>query len=69
MHLTEHEVEAACNYIERQMDSHSWWPKEQPGEAKREYELMKGSALALNEWCGRWLDESQCKKMEKAVRG
>lgn len=69
MHLTENELEAACSYIERQMDTRSWWPKEQPGEAQREYELMKDTALALNVWCDRWLDEGQCKKLEKAVRG
>lgn len=69
MHLTDNELEAARSYIERQMDIHSWWPKEAPGEAEREYHLMKGSALALNEWCDRWLDERQCKKLEKSVRG
>ncbi len=69
MHLTENELESACSYIERQMDTHSWWPKEQPGEAEREFNLMKGSAVSLNVWCDRWLDERQCKKLEKSVRG
>jgi hypothetical protein len=69
MHLTEAEVEGACNYIQRHMDAHSWWPKEQPGEARREFELMKGSAVALNVWCERWLDDRQCHQLEKSVRG
>jgi hypothetical protein len=69
MHVENHELEACCNYIQRQMDYQSWWPKEAPGEAREQFDLMKGSALALNEWCKRWLDEGQCKKMERAVRG
>jgi hypothetical protein len=69
MHLTEHELEAARNYIIRQMDYQSWWPKEQPGEAKREFDLMSGTALSLNEWCDRWLDERQCEKLEQSIRG
>ena len=69
MNLTETEVEAARHYIQRQMDIHSWWPKAQPGEAQREFELMKDSAVALNVWCERWLDERQCRQLEKSVRG
>ncbi|NOU20907.1 MAG: hypothetical protein HOO93_03810 [Methyloglobulus sp.] len=69
MHLQDSEVDVACHYIRRQMDAHSWWPKAQPREAQREFELMCGTALSLNVWCDRWLDEGQCKKLEKSVRG
>lgn len=69
MHLTDPEVDAACHYIRRNMETHSWWPKEQPVEAQREFELMCGTALSLNVWCERWLDERQSKKLEKSVRG
>jgi hypothetical protein len=69
MHLTDSEVDAACHYIRSQMETHSWWPKEAPGEAKREFELMCGTALSLNVWCERWLDAGQCKKLEKEVNG
>jgi hypothetical protein len=68
MHLTEADLTQACNYIAQQFAAHSWWPTEQPGEAKREFDLMKGSASALNAWCERWLDAGQCKKMEKELR-
>jgi hypothetical protein len=69
MHLQESELDAACNYIRRQMDLHSWWPKEAPGEAKQQFELMCGTALSLNVWCDRWLDTRQCEKLEECVRG
>ena len=68
MHLSDPEVDAACHYIRRQMETHSWWPKAQPGEAKREFELMCGTALSLNIWCERWLDEGQCKALENCLR-
>jgi len=68
VNITEAELSQACDYIAQQFAAHSWWPTEQPGEAKREFDLMKGSATALNVWCERWLDAGQCKKLEKALR-
>lgn len=68
IHIKETDVSKARDYIDRQFAAHSWWPTEQPGEAKREFELMKGSAAALNVWCERWLDAGQCKKLEKALQ-
>lgn len=68
INLTEADLSKARNYIAGQFAAHSWWPAEQPGVAKREFDLMKGSATALNVWCERWLDEGQCKKMEKELR-
>lgn len=65
--LKEAELPKACEHISRQFAAHSWWPCEQPGEAKREFNLMKGSATALNVWCERWLDVQQCKKLEKSL--
>jgi len=66
--LTEADLSKACNYIAKQFAAHSWRPTEQPGEAKREFDLMKGSATALNVWCERWLDTWQCQKLEKTLR-
>ncbi|MGZ4955657.1 MAG: hypothetical protein ACXV8Q_11135 [Methylobacter sp.] len=66
--ITESDLPKARNYIAKQFAAHSWWPSEQPGEAKREFDLMKDSATALNVWCQRWLDAGQCKKMEKEIR-
>lgn len=65
--MTETELPMAREYISRQFAAHSWWPREQPGEAKREYELMKGSATALNVWCERWLDIQQRQQLEKTL--
>jgi hypothetical protein len=58
----------ACNNIAKQFAAHSWWPSEQPGEAKREFDLVIGNATTLNVLCERWLDAGQCKKMEKEFR-
>ncbi|HEY8036373.1 MAG TPA: hypothetical protein VIF37_12400 [Methylobacter sp.] len=66
--LTESDLSKACDYIVKQFAAHSWWPSEQPSEAKREFDLMKGCATALNVWCERWLDDGQCKKLEKEIR-
>jgi hypothetical protein len=66
--ITEAELSKACDYIAKQFAAHGWWPREQPDEAKREFDLMKGSATALNLWCERWLDAGQGKKLEKALR-
>lgn len=62
---TEDELAKARDYIARQFAAHSWWPREQPGEAKREFDLMKDSAVSLNVWCERWLDTGQCQKLKK----
>ncbi|MGZ8160251.1 MAG: hypothetical protein ACXWT4_15775 [Methylobacter sp.] len=62
---TEDELSNARDYIARQFAAHSWWPREQPGEAKREFDLMKDSAVSLNVWCEKWLDTGQCQKLKK----
>ena len=65
--ITEKQLPQACHYISKQFAAHSWWPCEQPGEAKREFDLMKGSASALNIWCERWLNTQQCQKLAKEI--
>jgi hypothetical protein len=68
INLTDSDLSKARNYITKQFEAHSWWPTEQPGKAKQEFDLMKGSATALNVWCERWLDDGQCKKLEREIR-
>lgn len=68
INLKESDLSKARDYIIKQFSAHSWWPTEQPGKAKREFDLMKGSATALNVWCERWLDDGQCKKLEREIR-
>ena len=68
INIIDNELPKACDYIAKQFAANSWWPCEQPGEAKREFDLMKGSPTGLNEWCKRWLDDGQSKKLELALR-
>ena len=48
LNIKENELPKACDYIAQQFAANSWWPCEQPGEAKREFDLMKGSPTGLN---------------------
>lgn len=68
MKITESELSAACAYLKSQFAAHSWWPKEQPGEALHEFKLMQGSAASLTVWCEKWLDAGQLRLLEKAIR-
>lgn len=66
--ITETNHEIACDYLQKQFDTRSWWPKAQPGQAKQEFEQMNGSCGALNVWCERWLDLGQIRKLEREIR-
>ncbi len=66
--VTDANLDLSCQYIETQFAVRSWWPKAQPAIAEREFELMRGSAIALNIWCERWLDLGQVRKLGKAVK-
>jgi hypothetical protein len=68
MSITESNLQLSCDYLQKQFELRWWWPKAQPGLAKREFLLMNGSAIALNVWCERWLDAGQCRKLDKAVK-
>ncbi|MDD5461164.1 MAG: hypothetical protein PHG00_05975 [Methylococcales bacterium] len=68
MKITESELEAARHYLQQQLETHSWWPKEQPGKALHEFTLMKDTAVSLNVWCERWLDSGQRRLLEKALK-
>lgn len=68
MKITESELPAACAYLQSQFAAHSWWPKEQPGEALHEFKLMQGSASGLTVWCEKWLDAGQLRLLEKAIK-
>jgi hypothetical protein len=45
MKITKAELEAARHYLQQQLETHSWRPKEQPGEARHEFTLMKANAI------------------------
>lgn len=68
MKITETELEAARHYLQQQLETHTWWPKEQPGEAKHEFTLMKDNVISLNVWCERWLDSGQQRQLAKALK-
>jgi len=66
--ITETNLELVCDYLEKQFDTRSWWPRAQPRKAKQEFRLMSGSSGALNVWCERWLDLGQVRKLEREIR-
>ena len=66
--ITDKQLAQACHYIARQFTAHSWWPSENPSQAKQEFELMKTSTAALNVWCERWLDDGQRQKLHNALK-
>jgi hypothetical protein len=66
--ITDTNLQLACNYLEKQFDTRSWWPRAQPGLAKQEFKLMHDSPGALNVWCERWLDPSQLRKLERKIQ-
>ena len=68
MKITEAELDIARHYLQQQLETHSWWPKEQPGEAKHEFALMKDSAVSLTIWCERWLDSGQQRLLAQALK-
>jgi hypothetical protein len=68
MKITESEFAAARDYLQKQLEGHSWWPKEQPGQARQEFNVMKANATALNVWCKKWLDSGQLRQLEKAIK-
>jgi hypothetical protein len=68
MKITETELESARRYLQQQLETHSWWPKEQPDEAKHEFTLMKDNVNSLNFWCEKWLDSGQVRLLAKALK-
>ncbi len=61
-------LQQACFYLQKQFDARSWWPRAQPRLSNHEFDLMNGSAGALNVWCERWLDLGQLHKLERALK-
>jgi hypothetical protein len=66
--ITDTKLEAACHYLQQQLETHTWWSKEQPGEAKHEFTLMKDNAISLKVWCERWLDSGQQRQLAKVLK-
>lgn len=67
MNIDANQLAVACSYIEKQFAAHSWWPKEQPGQAQHEYALMRHDPAALGVWCEKWLDTAQRRKLQAAI--
>ena len=68
INITESTLSAACHYLTTQFEAKSWWPRTQPGLAKKEFILMNGSAATLIIWCKRWFDARQCLKLNRAIQ-
>jgi len=61
-------VDTVKNHIRQQFGRLSWWPTEGPAAAKEEFEHQQHSPEALVEWCEKWLDSGQWRKLKKAVK-
>ena len=46
----------------------SWWPKEAPQEAKREFDQLPDAAESLSRWCEKWLNGSQWRELKKVIK-
>jgi hypothetical protein len=68
MKLSENEWVTARSYIQQQLAAHSWWPKEQPGEARHDFILMQTNANTLSAWCEKWLDAGQMRLLAEVLK-
>jgi hypothetical protein len=57
----------AREYLRQQMETQSWWPKEQPHLAKEEFLQMQAAPDSLTAWCQKWLNSGQWRQLEKAI--
>lgn len=68
MNINDTQLASAREYLQKQFEAHTWWPKEQPEQAKYEFKLMNASATTLSIWCEKWLDAGQRRQLEKALK-
>jgi len=60
-------MDAVKIHIRQQFDQLSWWPAAAPLEAKAEFESQCETPTALAQWCEKWLDGGQWKKLKSAI--
>jgi hypothetical protein len=67
LHINDTNLSAANKYIATQLESKSWWPKEQPHLASEEFASAQSSPVLLNAWCEKWLDSGQVRLLNNAL--
>lgn len=60
-------LEAVRKHIRQQFNNLSWWPTQEPLQAKKEFEDMQASPAGLTDWCTKWLDGSEWRQLKRAV--
>lgn len=65
--INESNLSCVLNHIRDEFQSKSWWPGEGPMQASEEFELVGEDHEKLTEWCEKWLDSSQWRKLQKVV--
>lgn len=61
-------MEAVKTYIRLQFSNLSWWPGEEPLQAKEEFDCLQNNSNALIGWCEKWLDSGQWRQLKIAMK-
>ena len=65
--IDDRNLESVRDHIAGEFAMKSWWPTEGPLQAREEFEQAQHNPAALAEWCAKWLDGSQKRKLRLAV--
>jgi hypothetical protein len=65
--LDKSNLQATRDWLRRQMETQSWWPREQPRVAMEEFLHLPDTPAALQQWCEQWLYAYQWRQLEKAL--
>lgn len=60
--------EAVKSYIQHQFAWLSWWPTEEPEQAKAQFQRMQANPEQLTQWCEKWLNGGQWRQLKNAIR-
>lgn len=69
--IRQQDKNAAINFLDHQMASNSYWltgDDTQRVIAELEYRNIKYNSIDLNEWCKKWLNETQWMQLKNAIR-
>lgn len=68
MQLDHNNFRAASEFIEEQMTTQSWWPREKPHLANEQFQRMKETPESLTVWCDKWLYSGQKRQLERYLQ-
>jgi macrodomain Ter protein organizer (MatP/YcbG family) len=69
--IRQQDKHAAAGFLDNMIASDSCWLNKDASQrviAELEYRAAKHNSIALNEWCTRWLDQTQWMQLKNAVR-